>query len=98
MKLLDAGEELRMLQTAHSDWAKKGLRLIAVNVDDSADESVRAFTKQFTYPILRGSEDAGAIYNILYRQIFDRHRDMSLPTSFLIDGKGDIVKVYQGAD
>ena len=52
--------------------------------------------KQFTFPILRGSEDVAAIYNILYRQLFDRHRDMSLPTSFLIDDKGDIVKVYQG--
>ena len=55
------------------------------------------FTKPFTFQILRGSEDVAAVYNILYRQLFDRHRDMSLPTSFLIDGKGDIVKVYQGA-
>jgi tetratricopeptide (TPR) repeat protein/peroxiredoxin len=96
MKSPDGGEELRVLQKAHADWAKGGLRLIAVNVDDSADESVRALTKQFTLPILRGSEDVAAIYNILYRQLFDRHRDMSLPTSFLIDGTGDIVKVYQG--
>ena len=50
------------------------------------------------FPILRGSDDVSAIYNILYRQLFDRHRDLSLPTSFLIDGKGDIVKVYQGAN
>jgi tetratricopeptide (TPR) repeat protein len=92
----DAGEELRVLQKAHSAWARKGLRLIAVNVDDPAEESDRALTKQFTFPILRGSEEVAAIYNILYRQLFDRHRDMSLPTSFLIDDKGDIVKVYQG--
>ena len=49
-----------------------------------------------TFPVLRASEDVVAIYNILYRQLFDRHRDLSLPTSFLIDGNGDIVKVYQG--
>ena len=42
------------------------------------------------------SDDFAAIYNILYRQLFDRHRDMPLPTSFLINAKGDIVKVYQG--
>src|ERR1035438_1353507 len=42
------------------------------------------------------SEDLAATYNILYRYLFDRHRDLELPTSFLIDGKGDIVKVYQG--
>lgn len=40
--------------------------------------------------------DVGAIYNILYRYVFDRHRDMTLPTSFLIDDHGQIVKIYQG--
>jgi tetratricopeptide (TPR) repeat protein/peroxiredoxin len=96
MKSPDATEELGVLQKSHSAWAGKGLRLMAVNVDDPADDSVGALRKQFTFPILHGSEDVAAIYNILYRQLFDRHRDMSLPTSFLIDGKGDIVKVYQG--
>ena len=42
------------------------------------------------------SDDIAAVYNILYRYLFDRHRDLTLPTSFLIDAKGDIVKVYQG--
>jgi tetratricopeptide (TPR) repeat protein len=42
------------------------------------------------------NEDVAAVYNILYRYLFDRHRDLALPTSFLIDNKGDIVKVYQG--
>ena len=42
------------------------------------------------------SDDIAAVYNILYRYVFDRHRDLTLPTSFLIDGNGNIVKVYQG--
>jgi tetratricopeptide (TPR) repeat protein len=42
------------------------------------------------------TEDVAASYNILYRYIFDRHRDLALPTSFLIDAQGYIVKVYQG--
>jgi tetratricopeptide (TPR) repeat protein len=41
-------------------------------------------------------EDAAAVYNILYRYLFDRHRDLSLPASFLIDEKGDVAKVYVG--
>ncbi|MGC1450123.1 MAG: FG-GAP-like repeat-containing protein [Candidatus Sulfotelmatobacter sp.] len=89
-------EELSVLQKSHAAWATKGLQLITVNVDDSAVDAVRAFAQQFSFPILRASEDAAAIYNILYRQLFDRHRDLSLPTSFLIDSQGDIVKVYQG--
>jgi Tfp pilus assembly protein PilF len=47
-------------------------------------------------PILRSSPDVVAIYNILYRYVFDRHRDLSLPTSFLVDEAGAIVKIYQG--
>jgi Flp pilus assembly protein TadD len=43
----------------------------------------------------RDSDDTSAIYNILYRHLFDRHRDLVLPTSFLIDANGDIVKIYQ---
>jgi tetratricopeptide (TPR) repeat protein len=42
------------------------------------------------------TDDIAAIYNLLYRQLFDRHRDLTLPTSFLIDAEGYIVKVYQG--
>jgi len=42
------------------------------------------------------SSDLAAGYNILYRNLFDRRRDLALPTSFLIDEQGDVVKVYQG--
>jgi tetratricopeptide (TPR) repeat protein len=41
--------------------------------------------------------EVAAIYNLLYRYLFDRHRDLVIPTSFLIDGNGDIVKIYRGA-
>jgi Flp pilus assembly protein TadD len=40
--------------------------------------------------------DLTGVYNVLFRYLFDRHRDLTLPTSFLIDAQGDIVKVYQG--
>ncbi len=96
-KAPDSRDELKMLQKIHGDWATKGLQLISVNVDDPTDETVRAFAKDLTFPILRASDDVAAIYNILYRQMFDRHRDLNLSTSFLIDSGGDIVKAYRGA-
>ncbi len=40
--------------------------------------------------------DTVAVYNLLYRSLFDRRRDLSLPTAFLIDAQGAIVKIYQG--
>ena len=93
----DSGKDLTMLQKLHADDGAKGLELIAVNLDVPTDGEVNAFAGQFSFRILRGSGDVAAIYNILYRQMFDRHRDLSLPTSFLIDSNGDIVKVYQGS-
>ena len=36
------------------------------------------------------------IYNIVYRYLFDRRSDLALPTSFLLNRDGMIVKVYQG--
>ncbi|MGP0020551.1 MAG: FG-GAP-like repeat-containing protein [Candidatus Sulfotelmatobacter sp.] len=95
-KSLDAWEQLRGLQKCYAGWETKGWQLISVNLDDPADD-LAPIIGQVAFPILHGLEDVAAIYNILYRQMFDRHRDLSLPTSFLIDSKGDIVKVYQGA-
>jgi tetratricopeptide (TPR) repeat protein/peroxiredoxin len=89
----DCIENLKTINRLHAH----GFTLLAVNVDESIDvEEVKGRVQQFSFPILRGSEDVAGVYNILFRYLFDRHRDLGLPTSFLIDGSGDIVKVYQG--
>jgi len=83
----------------HATWATQGLQLLSVSLDSPAEaESVRSLIREhrLSFPIVLGSEDTAAIYNILYRYLFDRHRDLALPTSFLISTKGEIVKVYQG--
>ena len=76
--------------------AREGLRGIVVNLNG---EETPAGTQLQNLPwaVVRGSDDFAAVYNILYRQIFDRHRDMTLPTAFLVDAAGLIVKVYQGS-
>jgi tetratricopeptide (TPR) repeat protein len=107
-KSAECQSNLRSFENSYSRWKTLGLQLITINADDFAvsspnkqtllDASLSAFVRggHYSFPILRGSEDTLAIYNILYRQLFDRHRDLSLPTSFLIDAQGKIVKVYQG--
>ncbi len=83
----------------HAAWGAQGLQLLTINLDSLADDgNVRALVREqhLSFPILCGSEDVAAVYNIVYRYLFDRHRDLELPTSFLIDGRGEIVKVYQG--
>src|SRR4029077_8893249 len=83
----------------YSRWAGMGLQLLTVNVDGPAGpERVRAYARgnRLSFPILQGSDELAGVYNILYRYLFDRHRDLTLPTSFLINVSGEIVKVYQG--
>ena len=92
-------EDLRKLNQFHKSWATQGLQLISINVDDSSGiENARTLARELhlSFPILHGSDDVAGVYNILYRYLFDRHRDLGLPTTFLIDEKGDVVKVYQG--
>ena len=72
---------------------------MTINVDDPADaEQVRKFARdnRLSFPILQGTDDLAGVYNVLYRYLFDRHRDLGLPSSFLINGDGEIVKVYRG--
>ena len=45
---------------------------------------------------LRFSERTLAGWNILFRHLFNHRRDLVVPTSFLIDELGNIVKVYRG--
>ncbi|MBO0911718.1 MAG: VCBS repeat-containing protein, partial [Acidobacteria bacterium] len=79
--------------------ASDGIELVAINADDPPNARARQTDVRdlhLSFPVLLASEDVSAIYNILYRFLFDRHRDLTLPTSFLIDSGGNIVKVYQG--
>ena len=92
-------ENLKVFNRFHARWAGQGLQLLTVNIDDRADDDnfkTLVRERRLSFPILRGTDDVVGIYNILYRYMFDRHRDLGLPIFFLIDDKGRIVKVYQG--
>jgi tetratricopeptide (TPR) repeat protein len=91
--------DLKIFEQYHRRWESAGLQLLSVNLESSADEpTIQKFVSEYklSFPILRGSDDVAAIYNILYRLLFDRHRELGLPASFLINDRGEIVKVYQG--
>jgi tetratricopeptide (TPR) repeat protein len=95
-----AGSEdyLEQMEKLSAQWGRERLQLLAIDVDAAQDadnsKMIRRRPTQ-TLSILRATQDVIAIYNLLFRSLFDRHRDLSLPTSFLIDEEGAIVKVYQ---
>ena len=91
-------KNLSELNAAYSKVQARGLQLIAINGEDppSSSSATPAASRNFSFPIIGYNADLIAVYNVLYRSLYDRHRDLTLPTSFLIDGKGLIVKIYQG--
>jgi Flp pilus assembly protein TadD/peroxiredoxin len=93
------GEQMRLFQKHQSTLASSGLRILGINVDDPGDAgTVRSFVVKegLSFPVLLATQEVAGIYNIIYRYLFDRRRDLALPTSLLVNGDGMIVKVYQG--
>jgi Flp pilus assembly protein TadD/peroxiredoxin len=93
-------DEMQRLQKYQSRLAAKGMRMLGINLDDPQDTSkLNAFIEKerLSFPILLATADVAGIFNIVYRYLFDRRRDLAIPTSFLIDKDGMIIKVYQGA-
>ena len=91
--------DLQQFEKLYAAWGREGLELLTINVDaaqsDNKNAPVAPSPRQ-SFPVLTATPESIAVYNLLYRQLFDRHRDLTLPTSFLIDKNGAVVKVYQG--
>jgi tetratricopeptide (TPR) repeat protein/peroxiredoxin len=92
-------QDLPLFEQRHARWAARGLGMVSINLNpaEDANEIRRLATgKHYSFPILLATEETAAVYNILYHYLFDRRRNLGIPTSFLVDAMGRIVKVYQG--
>jgi tetratricopeptide (TPR) repeat protein len=92
-------ETLRALDRSTALRRPASLEVLAINLDNPQDVAqVRAFVQEnaLRLPVLLANEDVAGIYNLVYHFMFDRRRDLGLPTTFLLDPRGFIVKVYQG--
>jgi len=97
-------EQMRLLQQHQSAFASSVLRVVGIHVDGTNDDSVhdsgalQSFVskEKLYFPTLIATQEVAGVYNIVYRYLFDRRRDLALPTFFLIDADGMIVKIYQG--
>jgi len=95
----DCLEQLRLFQRGISALGAASLIPIAVHVDNASDLAAAhsiAENERLSFPVLFAPAEIAGIYNILYRHLFDRRRDLPLPLSFLLDRKGMVMKVYQG--
>jgi tetratricopeptide (TPR) repeat protein len=92
-------EQLKLLNQHRRALAANLCEILAINVDDAARmQGAKSLVtaENLGFPVLFATEELAGIYNIIYRYLFDRRRDLGIPTSFLLDKQGMIVKVYQG--
>ncbi len=92
-------EQLREFDRKHSAWNPSPLGILAINLDQAqgaAAPSAPVAAGRFSFPSLIATADVAGMYNIIFRYLFDRRRDLGFPTSFLLDRGGMIVKVVQG--
>ena len=92
-------DQLRTLERHRALLAAANVQILAMNVDEpEAQDSARLLAAQegLSFPLAFADPDTAGMYNIIYRYLFDRRRDLGLPSSFFLDPQGQIVKVYQG--
>lgn len=91
--------QLGMLERRRPLLAAANVQILAMNVDEPQMQNaarLAALEEGLTFPVVYADRDVAGMYNIIYRYLFDRRRDLGLPTTFLIDAQGQIVKVYGG--
>ncbi len=86
--LEELGRQKRALTAA-------GAQALAVSVDaQDKTADVQAVSKAVGLPIAIADKEIAGTYSLLHRYLFDRREDLRLPTLFLINGRGEIVRVY----
>jgi len=94
----DCANQLRLFQKHQAEYSSRNLHVLCLNLDDPQDPAaIRSFAAReaISLPILLATPQVAGVYNLIYRYLFDRRRDLALPTSFLLNREGMIVKVYQ---
>lgn len=91
--------QLHALQASEPQLRSRQIQVLAIQLSDAAGSGTSgrpAHTLQLSFPVLCATDQVAGIYNILYRHLFDRRRDLPMPVAFLVDPAGMIVRVYQG--
>src|SRR5207249_6245042 len=76
-----------------------GAVLLAISLNSLTDfERVEKFVHDqgSNFTVLMTNETVIKAYDILNRYLFSKHEDLEIPTSFLLDGNGTVLKVYRG--
>ncbi len=91
---------LQTLEKYWPVWKNEGLTLLALHIPTSPDETSAHATlaaMSGSFPTLAADTATAAVYDIFHRYLFERRHDITIPTTFLLDRDGAVVKMYSGA-
>lgn len=88
-------EYLLALEQGRAQLKKNGVELLAVLVNGKRGQPEAL--PSVSFPVVVADEKTANVFNLFHRYLFDRRRDMELPTSFLIDEEGKVVRLYADA-
>jgi Flp pilus assembly protein TadD/peroxiredoxin len=92
----ESQRQLHAIQSAWPGWQHARLQVLAMQAVDARGPNPVAKDAGFSFPVVAADQQVCAIYNIFHRYLFDRRRDLALPTAFLVDSRLAVVKVYRG--
>ncbi len=93
-------EELSQWSAAYGKLQEAGAQVVAVSVDEpGTEDQVRRFVDEtkLPFPVLLPDASSIHVYNIFHRNLLRRPRDLQVPTTYLVNRRGEVVKVYRGS-
>jgi Tfp pilus assembly protein PilF/peroxiredoxin len=86
---------LATLGRAAQELTRAGVGSIAIAVDARPDRASLPALPSGATPVVIASPEVSLSYAILNRHLFMNRQDLDLPTCLLLDGSGNVVKVYR---
>ncbi|MDA2913613.1 tetratricopeptide repeat protein [Acidobacteriia bacterium AH_259_A11_L15] len=92
-------KEMQLWKEHYAALRSAGAELLAVSVDEPDQRAaVEEFVRQrgLPFPVLRMDAETLVRYNLFHQYLLARFFDLQIPTTFLLNGKGQVVKLYRG--